>query len=328
MTNNNFANSKLTGACLNSSSPSHHHKLLLSYIASVRIQFKTVSSIPMKTSSLSVNKIWFKPLKPLWLNAPFLQYIVSTLLPYLNQKGNPCQTLVWIKSVAQDCEYSCPSCQADLLQSIHVKDQFIWGLHNETSQTDILAKAECLKSLEHIIKHAEAFESALHDQTHLHQQTDSAAWISAYKKSRSNASKPSSGYGTTNHTNSQCYNVCRAWGKQCLNCNKQNLFAKMCHPTIQSQGFKNALIPHLQYDNTSDTYTTMHNNNMTEIPALISFHEWHKHKSSITLPIFPDSGAGLCLAGLKLLQALGVTKDNLIPCNKIVTAVGVLKYLA
>ena len=140
MTNNNFANSKLTGACLNSSSPSHHHKLLLSYIASVRIQFKTASSIPMKTSSLSVNKIWFKPLKPLWLNAPVLQYIVSTLLPYLNQKGNPCQTLVWIKSVAQDCEYSCPSCQADLLQSIHVKDQFIWGLHNETSQTDILAK--------------------------------------------------------------------------------------------------------------------------------------------------------------------------------------------
>ena len=105
MTNNIFANSKLTGACLNSSSPSHHHKLLLSYIASVRIQFKTVSSIPMKTSSLSVNKIWFKPLKPLWLNAPVLQYIVSTLLPYLNQKGNPCQTLVWIKSVAQGCEY-------------------------------------------------------------------------------------------------------------------------------------------------------------------------------------------------------------------------------
>ena len=92
-------------------------------------------------------------------------------------------------------EYSCPSCQADL-QSIHVKDQFIWGLHSETLQTDILAKVEYLKSLEDIIKHAEVFESALQDQVHLHQQTDSAAQISAYKKSRSNASKPCSGCGT------------------------------------------------------------------------------------------------------------------------------------
>ena len=33
-------------------------------------------------------------------------------------------------------------------------------------------------------------------------------------------------------------------------------------------------------------------------------------------------GTGLCLAGLKLLQALGVTKENLVPYNKIVTAFG------
>ena len=46
------------------------------------------------------------------------------------------------------------------------KGQFIQGLHNETLQTDILAKAEYLKCLENIIKHAEAFESALWDQAH------------------------------------------------------------------------------------------------------------------------------------------------------------------
>ena len=45
------------------------------------------------------------------------------------------------KYVAQDCEYSRPFCQVDL-QSIHVKDQFIRGLHNETLQTDILSEAE------------------------------------------------------------------------------------------------------------------------------------------------------------------------------------------
>ena len=66
----------------------------------------------------------------------------------------------------------------------------------------------------------------------------------------------------------------------------------------------------------------MNNNNITEIPALISHNEQYKHKSPVTLPIFLDKGASLCLAGLKLLQTLGVTKKNLIPCKKTVAANG------
>ena len=66
----------------------------------------------------------------------------------------------------------------------------------------------------------------------------------------------------------------------------------------------------------------MNNNNITEISALISLHERHRQKSPVTLPIFPDSGASLCLTGLKLLQALGFTKEILIPSNKIVTPAG------
>ena len=65
----------------------------------------------------------------------------------------------------------------------------------------------------------------------------------------------------------------------------------------------------------------MNNNSVTEIPALISLNEQHKHKSPVTLPIFLDSGASLCLAGLKLLLALGDTKENLISCNKIVATI-------
>ena len=66
----------------------------------------------------------------------------------------------------------------------------------------------------------------------------------------------------------------------------------------------------------------MNNNNITEIPVLILLNEWHKHRSPVTLPIFSDGGAGLCFAGLKLLQALGVMKESLVPCNKTVTAIG------
>ena len=88
------------------------HKLMLSYTASVRIQFKAVLSVPVETYSFSVKKIWLKSLKPLRLNTPVLQYIVSTLLTY--QKRNLCKTclIVWLNSIAQDCGYS-RSCQAN-----------------------------------------------------------------------------------------------------------------------------------------------------------------------------------------------------------------------
>ena len=44
---------------------------------------------------------------------------------------------------------------------LHVKDQFICELFNNTLQTDILAKAGHLQTLEQLIAHAEAFETAL-----------------------------------------------------------------------------------------------------------------------------------------------------------------------
>ena len=43
---------------------------------------------------------------------------------------------------------------------------------------------------------------------------------------------------------------------------------------------------------------------------------------SVQIPIFPDSGASICLAGTKHLHLLGIHSDNLIPCRKKVTAVG------
>ena len=68
--------------------------------------------------------------------------------------------LVRICSLAVECEFSCPACKTNISS---IKDQFICGLHNETLQTDILAKATQLKTINDVVKHAEAFETALHD---------------------------------------------------------------------------------------------------------------------------------------------------------------------
>ena len=68
----------------------------------------------------------------------------------ISHRANPRIYTVQLKSTAIDCKFSCSNCQLDLVP-IHVKDQFICGLFNNTLQTDILAKASHLKALEQII---------------------------------------------------------------------------------------------------------------------------------------------------------------------------------
>ena len=43
-----------------------------------------------------------------------------------------------LKSLTQDCNFSCPKCKHDLSE-MYIKDQMIRRLDNETLQTDILA---------------------------------------------------------------------------------------------------------------------------------------------------------------------------------------------
>ena len=57
-----------------------------------------------------------------------------------------------------------------------MKDQFIKGIFNDSLQTDILAKTNHLKTLDDITNHAEAYETALRDQSKL---TDSAEVLAA-----------------------------------------------------------------------------------------------------------------------------------------------------
>ena len=88
--------------------------------------------------------------------------------------------VIHLKSSAPDYEFTCPQCNYNL-QDIDLKDQLIKGINIKSLQTDILSKAKHLKTLGDIIKHVEAFEAALHDQSSLRQQHNSyLAKIYAY----------------------------------------------------------------------------------------------------------------------------------------------------
>ena len=102
--------------------------------------------------------------------------------------------VVRLKSAAKDCEFACPNpeCLMDL-QPNHVMDQLIRGIRNTALQTDILAKAESLKTLNDIVKHAEAFEAAMHDQSQLSSKSEvneaRTNQNSKYNNNRQNNSK-------------------------------------------------------------------------------------------------------------------------------------------
>ena len=128
---------------------------------------------------------------------------------------------VRLRSAAIDCEFSCPSCEADI-SSPSIKDQFISGLNNDILQTDILAKADKLLKLEEIIRHSEAFEGALRDQPKLLNTPSTVARISDHRRSklpppsRKPAHMQCSGCGSKDHgifgTKSRITS-CPAWGK-------------------------------------------------------------------------------------------------------------------
>ena len=166
--------------------------------------------------------------------------------------------VVRLKSHAKDCNFSCPSCKDDISEE-YIKDQFVRGLNNMSLQTDILAKAGVLNNLEKHIQHAQAFETAINDQTKMSSDLEMAALrTSQYRKSKnlplsnnlqrqSSQHETPSGYqrqpqyqkvassiplctgcGSNRHSRVERQRLCPAWGQICNFCGKPNHFASVC----------------------------------------------------------------------------------------------------
>ena len=167
-------------------------------------------------------------------------------------EGEPIQNyLVRLRAIAVDCSFSCPTCEHDL-SDIYIKDQIIRGVANDALQADLLAKAGNHKTFEQNVRHAEAFESALRDQTSMAGASDTTSdWLSTYCRqkgmpqankgdARTNAypnyeAKPNrqicGGCGSHLHgtpgTGSHELK-CPAWGQACSNCGKPNHLSRVC----------------------------------------------------------------------------------------------------
>ena len=225
---------------------------------------KTIEKIVTKSSNPAVHRFHFSKLR---------QSECESIKDFL----------VRLNSIAKDCEFECPNCSHDLT-STNVKDQLIRGINNSSLQTDVLTKVETLNTLEKIIKHVEAFETALSDQSKLSEgktpdvgsldtpKKDEIGRISEYKRNKSKFKKkwPCSGCVSDEHSLMEKESKCPAWGKKCLICNTPNHFAQVCRKKDAEnveEAAAEALIAHVKLS--GNGYTTV-SPNTHEIPAQLT----------------------------------------------------------
>ena len=104
-------------------------------------------------------------------------------------------------------------------------------------------------------------------------------------------------------------------GEFCDTCKKPDHFAPVCH---KSTATANGLVAHVYYDSNIDVFTSPENTEEIKAEGLPDIPNSH----TVTPDIFPDSGANICLAGLRHLQQMGLHSSQLRQCHKCIKAIG------
>ena len=261
--------------------------------------------------------------------------------------------IVRLRESAKDCNFTCPNCTFDTTND-HVKDQLIRGIANSALQTDILAKASTLTKLEDITKHCEAFEAAIRDQTKISDSSSQEVMrftqphsrqrepgnirrdFTAQAKAKPRTSNAQSqqteacqGCGSPSHgpNNMNRKRDCPAWKIQCKTCKRFSHFTRMCQQRQRTEHFTDeddTLMALVEEDTQTGKFSTVCKiNQIQEIPAIITPQPTNNRKTPPKeVLIFPDSGAGICLASPQHAKNLGLKYSDLTPSKKKVVAVG------
>ena len=74
---------------------------------------------------------------------------------------------------------------------------------------------------------------------------------------------------------------------------------------------------HVEYGEPLNKYRPANKANIVEIPAQLTVCTKQQNfcNTSVSVPIFPDSGASICLAGPSLLKILNIDPENMLRCN-------------
>ena len=249
------------------------------------------------------------------------------------------QWLKRLQEVAPDCEFSIPCNEKGVYHRFDetlLRSKFILGMHNTSMKQDLLTKCLDLTTLDEVFNYATRMEATARDvsqslpvaEIYIDQQSTSEDEdlnrISTFKKLQkpqhhrsskkpvfTRKSKPCDGCGSTQHGNPDRQTKCPAWKKSCNRCGKRGHFGKVCRAEDTSD-CANAVIAIINDE--------AHKNELelSVTPVAIK-----SCKKGISVKVYPDTGATVCVAGLFILRKLGMTLSQLKPTSRrIVTATG------
>ena len=258
--------------------------------------------------------------------------------------GETCQQwLQRLQEVTPDCEFCIPCNRNDARDVFHtfeknlLRSKFILGMYSTNIKQDLLAKSSQLKTLDAIFNHATLMEATARD---LKKNENSIAEIdildsstsedeelnriSSYRKLKKSSNprstprqtsthkdQPCSVCGSSQHGSSDRSSKCPAFKKTCNRCGKRGHFGKVCR-SASTTDCANALIASIKVN--VDT--------SSEIEVMLTPTAELSH-SRISIRVFPDTGATLCVAGPTILTKLGLKVAHLkAPKRRIATATG------
>ena len=263
-----------------------------------------------------------------------------------------------LRTCASDCSFVCPYDEEHDLTDYHLITRLRSGVFNETLQQELLQKHDTINTVDLIITYCEAFESAVRDKDKLTSssahasQTDYSlsvsnissqfdisdeeivAAVSQYKRNKRFSKRGSSPSQNHKKCGSCGYNHasdgCPAAGKICLGCGKPNHFAAVCRspkpcPKCGKNGHNEKNCPVNALANAAVIIGSIQKvlasvKNDKEVPLSlprIAIRANEKETDAI-----PDTGALVSVAGLSLLEMLGIDIHELLRPVNILKHVG------
>ena len=257
---------------------------------------------------------------------------VKEFLTMQQQADERCQDyLRRLQIKASCCAFKCSSCNASNAEK-RVKEKFILGLKSSVIQTHVLNRESISPGtdLSKILTEAMTLEQSVQDQISISQTASSSVMAAEESDSdrssdhvqaltRSYRQKPRrfdktrkacSGCASREHEDHERSKKCKAWKIKCHNCRNVGHLSRVCR---QGKNRKTEV--------QSAELSCMFIGEVSSLNLPIHIRPTNRSQF-VNVDVFPDTGANICLLGLKQLQALKLTEKHLQKCNNQISVAG------
>ena len=144
-------------------------------------------------------------------------------------------------------------------------------------------------------------------------EEESECYVNAMRRTKKNVN--CSHCGSNDHTSYERREKCPAWGKKCNNCQILHHFKSMClkpKRTWEQRNPKSVEFAEILFIGEASSSSTL-------LPV-----EMRKNADQhfVSVDVFPDTGANICLMGPAQLRMLKIKPSNLHPCREQIAVAG------